>query len=221
MRGANVAAMAKPPKIELMNITGPAGTLEAMVEMPADSEPLAIAVLCHPHPLYAGTMRNKVVHTLARAFVAEGFATVRFNFRGAGKSTGTHDEGAGEIDDVFAVLDWAQARWPGLPWWLGGFSFGAMVAVHCAIRKQPAALVTIAPAVQKFAEELEQQPLCPWLVVQGDSDELVDVDAVVEWINSLAPGPELQIKPDTDHFFHGKLLDLRESVAIFIAQHAP
>lgn len=210
--------MSKPPKTELVNIPGPAGLLEAIVETPADSDPLAIVVLCHPHPLFDGTMRNKVVHTLARAFVAQGFAAVRFNFRGAGKSAGTHDAGRGEIDDAFAVLDWSRNRWLDLPWWLGGFSFGAMVAIHCAIRKTPAGLVTIAPAVQKFSEELTDQPRCPWLVVQGDADDLVNVDEVLDWVNSLEPGPELQIKNDTDHFFHGKLVDLRESVSTFVAK---
>lgn len=210
--------MSKPPKTELLNIPGPAGLLEAIVETPSGSDPAAIVVLCHPHPLFDGTMRNKVVHTLARAFVAQGFAAVRFNFRGAGKSGGTHDDGRGEIDDALAVLDWSRNRWPDLPWWLGGFSFGAMVAIHCAIRTIPAGLVTIAPPVQKFAEELAEQPRCPWLIIQGDTDDLVNVDEVLDWVNSLEPGPELQIKDDTDHFFHGKLVDLRESVSAFVAK---
>ena len=213
--------MSKSPKVELLTVDGPAGSLEAIVETPPESSPLAVVVLCHPHPLYNGTMRNKVVHTLARAFVAQGFAAVRFNFRGAGKSAGTYDDGRGELDDALAVVDWAQERWPGLQWWLGGFSFGAMIATRCAIRKQPAGLVTVAPAVQKFADGLPDQPRCPWLVVQGEADELVEVDDVIDWVNSLEPGPELQIKPETDHFFHGKLVDLRESVGAFIAQHLP
>jgi alpha/beta superfamily hydrolase len=211
--------MSKPPKTELLNISGPAGLLEAIVETPSDSNPAAIVVLCHPHPLFDGTMRNKVVHTLARAFVAQGFAAVRFNFRGAGKSGGIHDDGRGEVDDALAVLDWSRNRWPDLPWWLGGFSFGAMVAINCAIRKTSAGLVTIAPPVQKFAGELADQPRCPWLIIQGDKDDLVNVDEVLDWVNSLEPGPELQIKEDTDHFFHGKLVDLRESVSAFVAKH--
>lgn len=208
--------MSKPPKSEAMTLAGPAGRLEAILETPQDGEPSALVVLCHPHPLYYGTMRNKVMHTLSRAFVGEGFAALRFNFRGVGKSTGLHDNGHGETGDALAALQWLRRRWPTLPWWLGGFSFGAMIALKCALQEAPQGLVTIAPPFAKYASELAGQPACPWLVVQGDRDELVAIDSVVSWMDALEPGPELLVMEDTDHFFHSKLVLLREAVADFI-----
>lgn len=208
--------MSKPPKSESLTITGPAGRLEAILETPQGGDPSALVVLCHPHPLYYGTMRNKVVHTLSRAFVGEGFAALRFNFRGVGDSTGLHDHGRGEADDAFAALDWLTRRWPALPCWLGGFSFGAMIALKCSLQQKPQGLVTISPPFDKYAEELRGQPDCPWLVIQGDRDELVDVDSVINWVDGLEPGPELLVMEDTDHFFHGKLVLLREAVADFV-----
>lgn len=216
VRKSNRVIMPKPPKSETHVLAGPAGRLEAILETPQEGEPTAIVVLCHPHPLYYGTMRNKVVHTLARAFVSEGFAALRFNFRGVGDSTGLHDHGRGETEDAFAALRWLKGRWPALPWWLGGFSFGAMIALKCALREEPEGLVTIAPPFDKYEDQLAGQPSCPWLVVQGDRDELVDVESVVSWMDALEPGPELLVMEDTDHFFHSKLVLLRDAVAEFV-----
>ena len=161
-------------------------------------------------------MTNKVAHTLARSFVGVGFAALRFNFRGVGKSAGSFDEGRGEVDDVIAAVEWMRESAPELPLWLAGFSFGAAMAIRAAVLTRPDGLVSIAPAVSRFAVDFDEQPDCPWLILQGDQDELVDVDETIAWVNTLDPGPELEIFPGVEHFFHGKLVQLREAVEGFV-----
>ena len=195
--------MAKPPKTQKLTIDGPVGDLEALLDMPPDPSPTAAVVVCHPHPQHGGTMHNKVAHTLARSFVGLDFAALRFNFRGTESSAGSYDEGQGELDDALAALEWMRQQYPGLPLWLAGFSFGAAIAVRAAV-----------------AVSVDGQPQCPWLVVQGDADELVAVDETIEWVNGLEPGPELLVLPDVEHFFHGNLVVLREAVAEFVARHS-
>ena len=126
--------MLNAPRLEAVAIAGPAGNIEASIE-PATETATAVAVVCHPHPLHGGTMRNKVIHTLARAFVSMNVTAVRFNFRGIGSSEGGYDEGRGELDDALAVLDWAAERWPNLQLWMAGFSFGGWVALRAAARR--------------------------------------------------------------------------------------
>ena len=198
-----------------LSIQGPAGQLEAILDTPDDDTVCGAAVVCHPHPQHGGTMRNKVAHTLARSFARSGFVTLRFNFRGTEGSEGQYDEGIGELDDALAALDWVRHRHPDAPLWLGGFSFGAAIAVRAAVATELSGLVSVAPAVYRFAGNLEGQPRCPWLVIQGDEDELVEVDETIEWVNSLEPGPELIVIPGAEHFFHGRLNDLREAVMEF------
>ncbi|MFN5009806.1 MAG: alpha/beta hydrolase [Gammaproteobacteria bacterium] len=115
-------------------IAGAAGDIELRIDLPAGA-PRAVAVCCHPHPLFGGTLTNKVIHTVARSFAAQGAVAVRFNFRGVGASQGVHDGGDGETDDLVTVATWARSRWPGLPLWLGGFSFGSYVALRGAARR--------------------------------------------------------------------------------------
>jgi alpha/beta superfamily hydrolase len=200
-------------------IDGPAGDLEALLESPAEVEPVGCAVVCHPHPVHGGTMTNKVAHTLARSFVGVGFAALRFNFRGVGKSAGAFDEGVGEVDDVLSAVAWLRNAAPGLPLWLSGFSFGAAMAIRAAVETKPDGLISIAPAVSRFAVDFDEQPACPWLILQGDEDELVDIEDTIAWVNELEPGPELEIFPGTEHFFHGKLVQLREAVEEFVTQN--
>ena len=209
--------MSKAPLSQKLFIDGPAGRLEAIFEQPSEGQPLGSVVVCHPHPQHGGTMHNKVAHTLARAFLNAGFVALRFNFRGTEQSGGTYDEGVGELDDALAAMDWMCERQPELSPWVAGFSFGAAVAVKAAVARPVAGLVSVAPAISRFASGLKTQPSCPWLVVQGDQDELVDVEDIVEWVNSLEPGPELMIIDDAEHFFHGRLVDLREAVAGFVS----
>ncbi len=213
--------MTTPPRIirDSLDLPGPAGRLEALLEEPRDSKGHAVAVLCHPHPQFQGTMLNKVVHTLGRSANLLGVPAVRFNFRGVGASDGIFAQGSGEAEDTVAVGQWARERYPQAELWLCGFSFGAMVASRAALDLQPARLVSIAPPAERMADLLAgQQPACPWLVIQGDQDEVVDCDSVVSWVNSLEPGPELLILPDVDHFFHGRLSLLRETLVDRLGQ---
>ena len=212
--------MPKLPKSQKLELNGPAGKLEAVLEAPQDTELVGCSVVCHPHPLHGGTMQNKVAHTLARSFIGQGFVALRFNFRGVGESDGEFDEGRGELEDVFVAMDYLADNMTGLPLWVAGFSFGAAMAVHAAAERTPAGLVSIAPAVSRFTKSLSSQPDCPWLILQGDQDELVDIDETIAWVNELDPGPELQIIEGAEHFFHGKLLLLRDAVAAFVTKHS-
>ena len=208
--------MTRAAKAEPVIITGPAGLLQGVVEQPRDADVRAVAVLCHPHPLYHGTMNNKVVHTLARAVVQLGQPAVRFNFRGVGDSKGEYADGKGEAEDAVAVVAWSRARWPDAELWLGGFSFGAYVSLSIAAEAQPARLITVAPPLLRFDMSSLTLPGCPWLIVQGERDELVDATAVEAWARGLDPAPRLRLLPDTDHFFHGRLTALREIAAEFL-----
>jgi alpha/beta superfamily hydrolase len=211
--------MSAAPQSENLVLDGPVGRLEAIHELPGEGAVLGAAVVLHPHPQHGGTMHNKVAHTLARSFVKEQFAALRFNFRGTGASDGEFDEGAGELDDALAAINWMREKHSGLPVWLGGFSFGAAIAVRAAIQSPVAGLISVAPAVSRFAAGLDSQPDCPWLVVQGDKDELVDIDETIDWVNSLEPGPVLLVLPGVTHFFHGRLIELRAAVNRFVAAH--
>jgi alpha/beta superfamily hydrolase len=208
--------MSKHPVSENLFIDGPVGKLQAILERPGEGPLDGCAVICHPHPQHGGTMHNKVAHTLARAFVWSGFEALRFNFRGTEESEGSYDNGVGELDDVLASLHWLSDRHPDLPIWLAGFSFGAAMAVKAAAAEPVDGLIAVAPAISRFANGLVTQPRCPWLIVQGDEDELVDVEETVEWVNSLEPGPELLIINGGEHFFHGRLAELREAAKDFI-----
>jgi alpha/beta superfamily hydrolase len=189
-----------------------------LAEWPADGEVTAIALLCHPHPLHGGTMDNKVVHALARSFLYLGCAAVRFNYRGVGSSDGSYGAGVGETEDAIAVADWARSEWPDRQLFLGGFSFGAIVALHANQLLVSDGLVTVAPPFSRVSSDFNQ-PDCPWLVVQGDDDAVVDVDEVLDWVNDLEPGPEIRILAGAEHFFHGRLIELRDSVVDFFEPH--
>ena len=161
-------------------VAGPAGAIECAIDLPGTGAPRGIAVLCHPHPLHGGTLTNKVVQTLARAFVQLGYTSVRFNFRGIGASQGAWDHGEGEIDDALAVL--AALRVPGLALVLGGFSFGGYVATQAAARlpadQRAQRLVLVAPAVLNF--KAASVP-ADTLLVQGEADDVVPMSAVLDW----------------------------------------
>jgi uncharacterized protein len=205
----------RPPRPEPLSLPGPAGPLEAIVEDPG-GEPPALAVVCHPHPLYQGTMRNKVVHMVARCANRLGAPALRFNFRGVGHSGGAWDEGRGETEDALAVIEWARQRWPGRPLWLAGFSFGAYVALRAATLAKPAALVTVAPPVRRFPVGDVPDPACPWLIVQGQADELTDSAEVEAWARQHAAQPKLVLLPAASHFFHGRLGELQDAVEAFL-----
>lgn len=207
----------QPPRPERLEIPGPVGLLEALREVPAAAQaPRAFGVICHPHPLFGGTMTNKVVHMLARSCHELGVPTLRFNFRGVGASAGQYDDGRGETDDALAVIEQGRALWPGAALWLAGFSFGAWVALRAAPRAAAARLVTVAPPVGRWDFAGLGTPGCPWLIVQGDQDELVDAAAVQQWAALQQPAPKLALLTGAEHFFHGRLNELRDVVNGFL-----
>lgn len=211
---------ASRPALERLSIAGPIGTLEGMLETPAGADCSRIAVICHPHPVYGGTMTNKVVHMLAKAFNELGVPAIRFNYRGVGASHGAYDEGRGETLDTLAVVRWAHERWPNAALWLGGFSFGGAIALRTAAQTNPVRLVTVAPAIQRVDVTRVPMPRCPWLIVQGDNDELVNAQEVQAWAQSLSPAPEFAMLAGVDHFFHGRLNELRDVVVRWVAATA-
>ena len=208
--------MATAPVSEKLFIEGPAGRLESILDEPRDGPVRGSAVVCHPHPQHGGTMHNKVAHTLARAFVRLGFRTLRFNFRGTEASEGSYDEGDGELDDALAAAAWLRAGGCDGPLWIAGFSFGAAIAVRAAEPARVDGVVAVAPAIYRFARGVARMPDCPFLVIQGDEDELVDVQETIEWVHGLEPGPELLVMPGAEHFFHGRLVELRDAVTAFV-----
>lgn len=205
-----------PPRSQRELIPGPAGALEVVFEEP-EVAPTGLAVICHPHPLFGGTLTNKVVHTLARTLNARDCVSVRFNFRGIGASEGTHDAGRGETLDALAVIAWARGRWPGLPLLLAGFSFGGMVALLAAPQADPQRVITVAPAVTREEFGPVQRPRGPWLIVQGDADEIVPAQAVRAFVAKQAPPPQLVVLAGGEHFFHGRLGELAEAVRAWLA----
>ncbi len=208
----NRAMNARAPEKEALTIAGPTGRIEALLEVPGNSLGTTVGVVCHPHPLHQGTMMNKVVHTIARALNDLGMPAVRFNFRGVGASDGKYSDGTGETDDVLAVVRWATETYPASKLWLAGFSFGAMVSYRAALETDTDQLISIAPAVDRFKDLATEQPTCPWLIIQGDADDVVSCDEVVAWVNELPPGPELIVFPGAGHFFHGQLIQLRAAL---------
>ncbi len=197
-------------------LAGPAGPLEVAVDLPDDDVTAlpVVAIVCHPLSTEGGTMHNKVVTMVARALRELGVTTVRFNFRGVGASAGSFDDGNGEQDDLRAVAAWVRAQRPNDALWLAGFSFGAYVSLRAAAAIAPQALISIAPPAGRW-DFSDMRPPDKWLVVQGDADEIVDPQAVYAWLETLPRQPELVRMPDTSHFFHRKLIDLRGAV-----QHA-
>lgn len=190
---------------------GPAGQIEVAIDRPEGAS-LGAAVIAHPHPLHGGTLTNKVVQTLARAFVLAGWTAVRFNFRGVGRSEGVYDEGRGELDDLLAVV---RTQAPDGPLCLSGFSFGAFVTSHAAAQLQPQRdirrLVLVGAAASRFAvapvpSELHLRSL----VIHGEQDDTVPLASVMDWARPQSL-PVLVV-PGGGHFFHGQLPLLRELV---------
>jgi len=210
----------RPPLAERLTIPGPCGALEALIETPQPgphAPARAFGVVCHPHPLHGGTMHSKVVWTVARAFEQFGAPAIRFNFRGAGASEGGYADGVGETADALAVIAFARQRFPGAVLWLGGFSFGAAVAVRAASEAHPGRLVLVAPGITRVGVQGTAPPGCPWLIVQGDADDVVPAQAVLDWARTLSPAPTMRLLPAAGHFFHGRINELRDVVVDFLA----
>jgi len=193
-------------------IPGPAGQIEALLSHPVAGEPAAIAVICHPHPLYGGSLTNKVVHILGSAFLKMALPVLRFNFRGVGASEGEFDGGEGEQADLEAAVAWLRQRYPGRPLWLAGFSFGAFVAYNAHRQLDAARLLLVAPPLRLFEFGDLRSVEIPWMVVQGSNDEVVSADAVQHWVQNQPRPPVFEMVEGASHFFHGRLNDLRQIV---------
>ena len=193
-------------------IPGPVGQLEAILSTTEDSPPNVVGIICHPHPLHDGTMHNKVVTTVARAFRDLSITSIRFNYRGVGKSEGTYAEGIGETEDALAVIKWAEKKWPGSKIWLAGFSFGAFVSLRAAtLSTNIAQLISIAPAVN-HADFSDLHPHCPWLIIIAEKDTLVPANEIKQWAENLSPAPDVLSFPEANHFFDGELVKLRQQL---------
>lgn len=202
-------------------LKGPVGVLEARLSIPARTEHSAVAVVCHPHPLYGGSLDNKVTATLARSFNDRGMPVLRFNFRGVGASAGGHADGVGETEDLLAVIREAGHLFPGRALWLAGFSFGAYVALRALQHAEAARLITVAPPVHLYDCAELAAPHCPWLLIQGRDDEVVPCKAVMRWASRRYPAPRAVYLDDVGHYFHGRLATLRAVIGAELDEYRP
>lgn len=198
-----------------LRLPGPGGLLECRIDCPRGA-PRAMALLAHPHPRHGGSLDNKVVHTLARSATALGLIAIRPNFRGVGRSEGAFDHGEGETDDLLGIAGWARRQRPDLPLWLGGFSFGAYVSLRAAASLDIGGLISVAPPVNLFPHQTLAPPPVPWLVLQGEADEIVPSAAVIDWLNRRPGAAELRLLAQAGHFFHGRLGELDREVRGFL-----
>lgn len=201
-----------PSKAGVVYIQGKAGKLEVLANLPESGGAVdAVGIICHPHPVYGGTMRNKVVHMIEKAFRDMGLHAVRFNFRGVGASEGVFDHGVGEKEDLMSVVEWVRSVKPQMNIWLAGFSFGSYVALKAVHDIRPEQFLSVAPPVERYDYVELPQPDCPWLVIQGDEDDVVSPKAVYDYVDRCEPKPQL-ITMKAGHFFHRRLLDLKGAI---------
>src|SRR5450830_32825 len=196
---------------EKFTLAGHAGSMEGLLDFPADT-PRGIALVAHPHPLYGGTMDNKVTQTLARAFVALGYVVARINFRGVGASEGVHDHGIGETDDMALLHAWMTAKYPDLPVALSGFSFGTFVQTHLAQRLAAAGtpaerLVLVGAAAKKW--QMADVP-ADTILIHGETDDTIPLTDVIDW--ARPQDIPVIVIPGADHFFHRKLGHIKNLV---------
>jgi alpha/beta superfamily hydrolase len=195
---------------------GHVGMLEGVTCVPSTVDPRYIVLLGHPHSLQGGTMNNKVVTTLVRTFKDLNIPSVRFNFRGVGQSAGSYDAGVGESEDMLQLATHCQAQIPGVTILFAGFSFGSYVAYRAAAQCPHALLVSIAPPVHHY-DFTEYTPVPrPWIIVQGDADDVVPVALVRSFVSESASPIMYSESPNTGHFFHGKLIELKQSLTQLI-----
>lgn len=205
-------------RIEKLFLDGPAGRLEALLEWTRPAEPRMTALVCHPHPLYGGSMHTKIVFRAAKAALSLGLPTLRFNFRGAGKSEGTFAQGQGELDDVRAALDFLSTRFPGLPIVLMGFSFGCWVALRVgADDHRVTALVGLGVPAASYDFSFLAAVTKPKLFVQGTEDVYGPRARVEPLFDSLAEPKQIRWVKGADHFFTGRLEEAQEAIGGFLA----
>ena len=199
-------------------IDGSAGKLEIVVDIPKHLKfDNKLMIICHPHPKYLGNMNNKVVTTISKAAQNSGLLAIRFNYRGVGKSEGYYGNGIGEIDDLLSVASWAKKNTNNIEIILAGFSFGASVAYRSLERLPCSHLITIAPAIINFPLTTYTEPQIPWLIIQGDNDEIILPKDVFKWLNEeVKTSYTLYKMSKACHFFHGRLIELRNEIENYI-----
>jgi alpha/beta superfamily hydrolase len=204
-------------------LEGPAGKLEAILWKPASSAPPPLAALvCHPHPLFGGTMHNKVVYQAAKSLDALGLPVLRFNFRGTGLSAGAHDRGRGEQGDVRAALDFLAGEFPGVALLLAGFSFGCWVGLRAGCADERVAkLIGLGAPVNDSDFSYLESCAKPKLFVQGSKDPYGDVKRLEQLIASLPGENRLVVVDGADHFFTGKLDQLDRAITDWLAERHP
>jgi alpha/beta superfamily hydrolase len=210
------------------DLRGPAGHLEALLDLPDVAAPRAAVVFAHPHPQYGGTMHTKAVYQSAKALVRIGCAVLRFNFRGVGRSEGEFDSGPGEQSDFRAALDYMAAKYPSLPLWAGGFSFGAWVALEVgAVDPRVSLLIGIAPPVvtsvsgQNYTFEATLASTKPKFFVQGEADEVCPIEGMWQFYGKLQEPKELVVIDAADHLFDGKAQEVGEALEDLLADYQP
>jgi uncharacterized protein len=198
------------------------GCLEAILKEPRDADAArGVALVLHPHPLGGGTMHNKVVFRAASALNDAGFVTLRINFRGVGQSTGLHDEGRGEVEDVHAALDYLTGQYPAKPLTLAGFSFGSRVGMEVGIADERVRnLISIGTPVEKYDFSFLKACRKPILFVHGDRDEFGPADKVRALARSLPGEAHAQVRviENADHFFEGRLDEMKRAITEWIEQ---
>jgi alpha/beta superfamily hydrolase len=201
-------------------LDGPAGRLEAMLWSPAKKIPRIAALVCHPHPLFGGTMHNKVVYQAAKSLDALGVAVLRFNFRGAGLSDGAHDRGIGEREDVRAGIDFLAREYPGIPQLLAGFSFGAWVGLRTACEDARVDdLIGLGIPVNNCDFAYLKNCAKRKLFVHGANDEHGSLEKVKKIVGALAGENQLVVVPEADHFFAGRLDQVDRAITAWVTQH--
>lgn len=217
-----IASYFEQPGEHSFSFMGKAGEMEAKITVPENPRHRYIAFLGHPHSLQGGTMNNKVVTTLARTFKDLGIVNIRFNFRGVGTSAGVYDAGIGEAEDMLALVESCEQSFPPFESIFAGFSFGSYVAYRAAAQHDHRLLISIAPPFHHY-DYREFAPIsAPWIVVQGEDDEVVPYQVVSEFIaDNSSPPIELITFPETGHFFHGKLIPLKTQLLTSISKHLP
>lgn len=198
-----------------ITLEGIAGCLEAVLTVPEQIFNNYVAFLGHPHSLQGGSMNNKVVTTLARVFKELNIPSLRFNFRGVGQSAGSYDQGIGESADMLNLVHQWQVQQAEIRCIFAGFSFGSYVAYRAAAQTQSALLISIAPPVHHY-DYNEFAPPKPWFIVQGNKDEVVPFDQVAQFTKESVPQIPLIEFADTGHFFHGKLIELKTRLMLYI-----
>src|SRR6266849_857996 len=201
-----------------INIPTPTGHLEGILKPEEDNiAPEYAALVCHPHPLGGGTMHNKVVFKVAQTLQLLGMPALRFNFRGVGHSTGTYDEGRGEMDDTRYALEFLSRRYPGLPVIIAGFSFGAWVSLRVAAADDRVqAMIGLGVPARMFEGDYLKDSHKPKLIIQGTNDELAPYDLAVQWFEQVPAPKSLVAVQGADHFFKGRLDEVQAIITTFV-----